>query len=613
METAPATINLARRLRPQQFSQIIGQDIPVRMLKNSLYLNKFFPVYLFAGQRGCGKTSTARVFAAAANCEALSTFQQNPTQADIPCLICSSCLAMKRNAHPDFIEIDAASNTGVDNVRQLIETAAYVPLQGKKKIYLIDEAHMLSKAAFNALLKILEEPPVSVLFMLATTELHKIPQTVLSRCFQLSFPALERQAFTEYLQDVCRKEAIDIDDTALAVLIEETDGSARDALNLIEQVRFLESPITDISIRKLLGKLSTTVLFDLLEAIINNSPAGVLTILSNGGLQGTNPQATWDLLVSAVKTLLWTKYASNTATGEFAQYQSRLNELAAACSHNRLLAIMQLLWEQERIFLQTSKKLAFLEFLFLQLAEQDNIVSIDELLQGFTSDKRQPVTGSREISTSPQQPNKIAAAPVQRAATPPPQNISTPAAAPSAAPAPTTPAPTPQLEQPVNLEWAAFLAKLRTSSTDVVLQAILEQAAYKITASGELTLSLKQNSKFFTEKLEEVKPAWFPLLQEVLGPIKKILFDQLPQSVVPPKALPKDPQSSSPPPQSPRPRPTQPVANPNANPYKTFKPVTAPKISDVEGEFITPTAALPFASLLVTHFPGRLKRLKNLI
>ena len=144
METAPATINLARRLRPQQFSQIIGQDIPVRMLKNSLYLNKFFPVYLFAGQRGCGKTSTARVFAAAANCESLATFQQNPTQADIPCLSCASCLAMKRNAHPDFIEIDAASNTGVDNVRQLIETAAYVPLQGKKKIYLIDEAHMLS-------------------------------------------------------------------------------------------------------------------------------------------------------------------------------------------------------------------------------------------------------------------------------------------------------------------------------------------------------------------------------------------------------------------------------------------------------------------------------------
>ena len=200
---------------------------------------------------------------------------------------------------------------------------------------------------------------------------------------------------------------------------------------------------------------------------------------------------------------------------------------------------------------------------------------------------------------------------MQRAATPPPQNISTPAAAPSVAPAPSAAAPTPQLEQPVNLEWATFLAKLRTSSTDVVLQAILEQAAYKITASGELTLSLKQNSKFFTEKLEEVKPAWFPLLQEALGPIKKILFDQLPQSVVPPKALPKDPQSSSPPPQSPRPRPTQPVANPNVNPYKTFKPVTAPKISDVEGEFITPTAALPFASLLVTHFPGRLKRLKN--
>jgi DNA polymerase-3 subunit gamma/tau len=612
METAQTTINLARRLRPQQFSQIIGQEIPVRMLKNSLYLNKFFPVYLFAGQRGCGKTSTARVFAAAANCEALTTFQKNPTLSDIPCLICTSCLSMKSNAHPDFIEIDAASNTGVDNVRQLIETAAYVPLQGKKKIYLIDEAHMLSKAAFNALLKILEEPPVSVLFILATTELHKIPQTVLSRCFQLSFPALERQAFTAYLQDVCRKEAIDIDDTALALLIEETDGSARDALNLIEQVRFIESPITEISIRKLLGKLSTTVLLDLLEAVINNSPSGVLAILNNSQLQATNPQATWDLLVSAVKTLLWTKYASNSGIGEFIQYQSRLNELAAACSHNRLLAIMQLLWEQERIFLQTSKKLAFLEFLFLQLAEQDNIISIDDLLEGFSTDKRESMTVQREVQSPPQQQKKFTITPVEQPDTNHSHSMQNPATS-LVVQTPTEPAKIIQVEQAVNPEWTTFLAKLRASSNDVVLQAILEQATYKITTTGELTLNLKQNSKFFTEKLEEVKPAWFPLLEKVFGPIKKILFDQLPPSEIPTKSHPAVTQSSSGLSQSPRPRPTQPVANPDTNAYKTFKPVTAPKITEREGEFITPTTALPFASLLVTHFPGRLKRLKNLI
>lgn len=182
MNTQP-TLNFARRLRPQRFSDIIGQDLFVGMLQNALFLNKFFPVYLFSGQRGCGKTTTARVFAAALNCLKRG---EAPLQ-DIPCLTCSSCLATKAGNHPDFIEIDAASNTGVDNVRAILESSSYLPVLGKYKIYLIDEAHMLSKAAFNAFLKLMEEPPQSVLFMLATTESYKIPETVRSRCFQLLF------------------------------------------------------------------------------------------------------------------------------------------------------------------------------------------------------------------------------------------------------------------------------------------------------------------------------------------------------------------------------------------------------------------------------------------
>ncbi|MBM3886330.1 DNA polymerase III subunit gamma/tau [Candidatus Dependentiae bacterium] len=605
METTQPTINLARRLRPQQFSQIIGQDIPVRMLKNSLYRNKFFPVYLFAGQRGCGKTSTARVFAAAANCDALLAFQQNPTLADIPCLTCASCLAMQRNAHPDFIEIDAASNTGVDNVRQLIETAAYVPLQGRKKVYLIDEAHMLSKAAFNALLKILEEPPMSVLFMLATTELHKIPQTVLSRCFQLSFPALERQAFTNYLQEVCKAESIDIDAAALAVLIQETDGSARDALNLIEQIRFVESPITEASVRKVLGKLSITLLLDLLAATINNNPAQVLTILSSGALHGTNPQATWDLLINAVKTLLWVKYTSKIATDEFVQHQDRFKELAAACSHNRLLAIMQLLWDQEKIFLQTSKKNAFLEFLFLQLAEQDNIASIDELLQGFSPDNQSPQLRYSTPKKAPQEAitSKIATEQPSLEKQPAPSVDKTPEALPKQVT---------QQGQAINLEWAAFLTKLKTSSSDVVLLAILEQATHKETSPSEITISLRQNSKFFTDKLDEMRSTWFPILQEVLGSITKIHFDQLPVSALPQRAAQPAPKEELPSESFPTPRPkvTQAAAN-NGNGYaKSFTVATKAKINDFDGEFVSASTALPFASLLISHFPGRLKKLK---
>jgi DNA polymerase III subunit gamma/tau len=171
-------LNLARAWRSRTFDEIVGQDLTVRLIKNSLYRGHFFPVYLLSGQRGCGKTSMGRLFAAAVNCAQLPAFQQKPQEIVLPCRTCHSCQAMIAINHPDFIEIDAASHTGVDNIRTIIEAASFLPLIGHYKVYLIDEAHMLSKAAFNAFLKILEEPPRSVLFLLATTEPLKIIDTL---------------------------------------------------------------------------------------------------------------------------------------------------------------------------------------------------------------------------------------------------------------------------------------------------------------------------------------------------------------------------------------------------------------------------------------------------
>lgn len=609
MESHSATVNLARRLRPQTFSQIIGQDVPVRMLKNSLSLSKFFPVYLFFGQRGCGKTSTARVFAAAINCDQFIEFQKNPTQHDIPCLSCGSCVAMQRGAHPDFIEIDAASNTGVDNVRQLIETAAYVPLQGRKKVYLIDEAHMLSKAAFNALLKILEEPPMSVLFMLATTELHKVPQTVLSRCFQLSFPALEQQAFTGYLREVCVRENIVIEDAALNVLIEETDGSARDALNMLEQVRFVESPITEASIRKILGKLSIAVLLDLLEAVAANRPDLVVEIIQKGFLQGTNPQATWDLLVQSFKILLWLKYAKVDLPCEFMPHQERCNDLAVAYSHNRLIAVMQLLWDQERIFLQTAKKQAFLEFLFIQLAEQDNIASIDELLKGISSDGVMK-SGVRELAPA-RRHTDVAVAPRRVEVVQPvvSQEVLASVGEPEKKSGTADVGVVAVIAEPVaanaNDPWGLILNALRAKSQDAILLAILEQASYSQSSEQEMVILLRNNTKFFTDKLEEMRATWFPLIQDVFVGIKIITFGQ--RENVP--SLPKPQLAAALPMEQPRPRVTQPVNSEHFKSQKTFKQTSPGPALYPEGEFVSPS--LPFASLLTTHFPGKLKRLKN--
>jgi len=218
------TLNLARKWRSKQFNEIVGQELSVRILKNSLYKDKLFPVYLFSGQHGCGKTTTARVFAAAVNCEKLPEFRKAPQNVTLPCLACVSCTAMSKGQHPDFIEIDAASNTGVDNIRQIIDASALLPVMGTKKIYLIDEAHMLSKAAFNAFLKIMEEPPSSVLFVLATTDAQKIPE---SRCFQLLFDPVETSLLMGHLKFICEQESIAYEGTALSLIVRESAGSVR--------------------------------------------------------------------------------------------------------------------------------------------------------------------------------------------------------------------------------------------------------------------------------------------------------------------------------------------------------------------------------------------------
>ncbi|HEB41719.1 MAG TPA: DNA polymerase III subunit gamma/tau, partial [Candidatus Dependentiae bacterium] len=262
------TLNLARKWRSQDFDHIIGQDLLIRMLKNSLYIGQYFPVYLFSGQRGCGKTTTARVFASALNCKRLAEFRKEPKNISIPCLTCDSCCAMREGKHPDFIEIDAASHTGVDNVRHIIESSSLLPLMGQKKIYLIDETHMLSKSAFNALLKILEEPPSSALFILATTNLDKIIDTVRSRCFQLFFAPVDQRPLLKHLNSICKQEGITCKTAALELIVSQTEGSVRDALNLLEQVRFSSSVVTKDAVLKVLGHIDDKQLINMLEAVL---------------------------------------------------------------------------------------------------------------------------------------------------------------------------------------------------------------------------------------------------------------------------------------------------------------------------------------------------------
>ncbi len=360
-----ASLNLARKWRSKNFSQIVGQKVSVRILKNSLYLGHYFPVYLFAGQRGCGKTSTARVFAAALNCQKLFEFQKNPQKNDVPCQECSSCVAMVKGKHPDFIEVDGASHAGVDNVRNIIEASTLMPVMGRKKIYLIDEAHMLSKASFNAFLKILEEPPEGVLFILATTAPDKIIDTVRSRCFQLFFNAIDHELLCKHLQKVCDSENIAYEIEGLRLIVRQSEGSARDALNILEQVRFSHSCVDVGAILKVLGHIDDAHVVTLLRHALLGTPQELLQFIDKISIDTYSAYAVWQRLIVYARALLWFKHGV-VPTIDGVQV-SLLDSLQEHVTVEKVYVLLQKLYEQELILGKTKSQHALLEMALLHL------------------------------------------------------------------------------------------------------------------------------------------------------------------------------------------------------------------------------------------------------
>lgn len=367
---------LARKYRPQSFSQVVKQDHITQTLAHAISSERVAHAILFSGPRGTGKTTVARILAKAMNCE------NGPIPE--PCNRCKSCSEITAGSSADVFEIDGASNNSVDQIRDLRENIKYMPTYSRLKIYIIDEVHMLSVAAFNALLKTLEEPPAHVMFMFATTEVHKIPITILSRCQRYDFRLIDTKSIAEHMKMISEKEQVRITDESLWLIAREAGGSVRDSLSLLDQVMtFARDEITYSMVLDVLGVVDRKVIFDLAEAVLRADASSILDMLDDMCDRGYEIMKLYAGLLEHFRNLLIVKLGKNIGklvdhpAHEIDLMRDQIKDVTAPF----LSQIFDLLFKEEYALRMSSHRRFALEMVFLKMFQVKPALPIDVLIE----------------------------------------------------------------------------------------------------------------------------------------------------------------------------------------------------------------------------------------